>query len=88
MDYMKKWQNVRTMSDLQNLVSGTLFRQTGEFTIEDLIKEINSNLRGSIFFEKKQVTLVCAYTIDNYLAIGALQPKERGKYLLAMPSPK
>lgn len=49
---VKKGSDVKKDCDLQNLITHVILCQTGDFTVSDILKEVNSRLENSVYQEK------------------------------------
>lgn len=88
---MKTHADIRTEADLQNMVSGTILRQSAPFTQSDLMDQIVRNIEGSpLLHVESTADEFCARTI-KYLELSGclrvtLDPKSgRNEYRLAVP---
>ena len=84
---IKQGANVKTIGDLQNLVTGVILRQTSEFSIDDIYNEVRARLTGSDYYDSSEVRQRCEDTIHTLFNINSLNVLEDGKYQLAMSFP-
>ena len=85
--YVKENANVKTKTDLQNLVTSVILRQTEEFTLEDVIRSANSRLVGSTYYESEELKERCNDTLNTLYLIGSISGTPKGKYTLTMSWP-
>lgn len=84
---VKEGSSVTTKADLQNLVTSVILRQTGEFTLDDIIHGANARLLGSEYFESKELEECCDDTLNTLFIIHSLRSVDKRKYKLAMSWP-
>lgn len=84
---IKENENVKTRADLQNLVTSVILRQRDEFTLEDVIRDANLRLVGSIYYESQELVERCDDTLNTLYLIGSISNAPKGKYRLCMSWP-
>lgn len=65
---VKTGSSVKTTSDLQNLVTGTIFRESASFTISEIQNRVLSHLDGSRFKDDEHSWIVekmCEQTVKT-----------------------
>lgn len=82
--YVKEKGDVKTNADLQNLVTSVILRQTGDFTLEDIICKANMRLVGSPYHASEELKARCADTLETLFLIGSISYTSKGKYTLSM----
>jgi len=85
--YLKENEHVKTRADLQNLVTSVILRQTGEFTLDDVVRAANLRLVGSIYHESQELNARCDDTLETLFLIGSICHATKGRYRLCMSWP-
>ena len=85
--YLKENANVKTIADLQNIVTSVILRQTDEFSLDDIIHGANLRLVGSSFYASEELTKRCKDTLETLFLIGSISNARNSKYCLSMPWP-
>ena len=85
--YVKQNQSVKTRADLQNLVTSVILRQTGEFSLEDVVRDANLRLLDSPYYGTKELTDRCDDTLNTLFLFNGIQLVGKGKYSLSLSWP-
>ena len=83
----KENENVKTKADLQNLITSVILRQIDEFTLEDVIRDVNLRLVGSVYYGSQELTKRCDDTLNTLFLIGSIANATKGRYRLCMSWP-
>ena len=84
---VKVGNSVVSNSDLQNLVTSVILRQTSTFSVEDITGIIKRMLIGSSFQDTAEVAKRCEKTISVLYLNDCLRTTESGQYKLTMSFP-
>lgn len=84
---VKVGADVSSSSDLQNLVTSVILRQTSVFSIADVCEKIEDHLNGSRFSHSPEIELQCKNTISTLFSIESIRMVTPGCYKLAMSFP-
>ena len=79
--------DVKTNSDLQNLVTSVILRQTDSFTEETIFSEVLKKLDGSVFANSPDVKKRCDNTLNTLFSIGSIKFVSDGAYILSIGFP-
>lgn len=84
---VKEGVDVRTLADLQNLVTSVILRQDGVFTKEELKDTLESKLSGSHFVQEEEPNALCERTFNMLRLAKYIRSTDDGYYLAApLPS--
>lgn len=78
--FVKENENVKTRADLQNLVTSVILRQTGEFSLDDIVRKANLRLIGSSYYASEDLTACCSDTLHKLFVIGGIQSAGEDRY--------
>lgn len=84
---IKEHEDVKTIGDLQNLVTSVILRQTSEFSVDDIYNGTRARLIGSSYYDSLEVKQSCEDTINTLFIIDCLEVVGHGKYKLHMSFP-
>jgi len=84
---VKEGVAVKTVGDLQNLVTSVILRQTSAFSIEDIYRATRDKLNGSLYDNEEDVKKRCEETISTLYLIDCLRNVGSERYSLAMSFP-
>ena len=84
---IKEHEDVKTIGDLQNLVTSVILRQTSEFSVDDIYNGTRARLIGSSYYDSLEVKQRCEDTINTLFIIDCLEVVGHGKYKLHMSFP-
>ena len=84
---IKELEDVKTIGDLQNLVTSVILRQTSEFSVDDIYNGTRARLISSSYYDSLEVKQRCEDTINTLFIIDCLEVVGHGKYKLHMSFP-
>ena len=82
MSKTKERANVITNTDLENLVANIILRQTDEFTLDDIVRGVNSKLLGTNLFDSEELVKRCDDTLTTMFLFDSVQMVRKGRYAL------
>ena len=83
--YAKENADVKTKTDLQNLIASVILHQTDDFTLDDVVQATSQKLVGSPYYAAEDLQLRCADTLHTLFVFNGIQSIGKGKYAPAMP---
>ena len=84
---IKTGAEVKHRGDLQNVITSTIFRQTGVFTKKALATEIRKQLVGSAYENSSEVDAQLMETLNTLFNVDAVKSDGHGKYQLCASWP-
>lgn len=77
---VKTGEAVTTLSDLQNLITGMIFRQILDFSHQELFEIVMGKLVGSEWYEEQVVSEMVGKTLHSFVCNSWLHVK-KNRYL-------
>lgn len=84
---LKEGSDIKTYADLQNLISGIILRQTTEFSLEEICRQVESKANGFHLNDSGEIHKRCTETLSALYSIDCIKCMGDDKYKLAIGFP-